>query len=145
MQSLDEEFKKNELEFQAAQPQLKRLADSAPAESLRPLWQEVERQQQQLTEYTNKQHHLKLSLQTQQTERAPLQEKLFKSQSEYQQHLDFAKQQHQLIDETVRTVFLLQRYLSRYRRWLRSTAPATPFATRRRALRSKWAVTGSPI
>ncbi|MEX9911095.1 AAA family ATPase [Providencia huaxiensis] len=102
MQSLDDELKKNELEFQAAQPQLKRLADSAPAESLRPLWQEVERQQQQLTEYTNKQQQLKLSLQTQKAERAPLQEKLLKSQSEYQQHLDFAKQQHQLIDETVR-------------------------------------------
>ena len=53
MQSLDDELKKNELEFQSAQPQLKRLADSAPAESLRPLWQDVERQQQQLTEYIN--------------------------------------------------------------------------------------------
>ncbi|MEQ5573623.1 AAA family ATPase [Providencia huaxiensis] len=102
MQSLDDELKKNELEFQSAQPQLKRLADSAPAESLRPLWQDVERQQQQLTEYINKQQQLKLSLQTQQAERAPLQEKLLKSQSEYQQHLDFAKQQHQLIDDTVR-------------------------------------------
>lgn len=102
MQSLDEELKKNELEFQAAQPQLKRLADSTPAESLRPLWQEVERQQLQLTEYTNKQQHLKLSLQTQQAARAPLQANLLKSQFEYQQHLDFAKQQHQLIDETVR-------------------------------------------
>ncbi len=80
MQSLDDELK-NELEFQAAQPQLKRLADSAPAESLRPLWQEVERLQLQLTEYTNKQQRLQLSLQTQQAERDPLQEKLLKSQS----------------------------------------------------------------
>ncbi len=42
------------------------VANSAPAESLRPLWQEVERLQLQLTEYTNKQQNvLQLSLQTQ--------------------------------------------------------------------------------
>lgn len=102
LQLLDSELKKNEAESQEAQPQLKRLADSAPAEFLRPLWQEVERQQQQLTEYTNKQQHLKLSLQAQQAERIPRQETLLTSQAEYQQHLDFAKQQHQLIDESVR-------------------------------------------
>ncbi|MGG4608084.1 SbcC/MukB-like Walker B domain-containing protein [Providencia sp. Me31A] len=102
MQSLDNEIKKAELEWQTAQPQLKRLADNAPAESLRPLWQEVERQQQLIIEYTAKQNLLQQSLQAQQEKQAPLQNQLIQSQEQYRQHMDFVKQQNQLIEDVVR-------------------------------------------
>ncbi|GAB1438887.1 AAA family ATPase [Providencia sp.] len=102
MQSLDNELKRVEFEWQTAQPQLKKLADNAPAESLRPLWQEVERQQQLLTEYTEKQNLLQQNLQTQQAAQTPLQVQLAQSQDQYRQHIDFVKQQNQLIDEVVR-------------------------------------------
>lgn len=102
MQSLDNELKRVDFEWQAAQPQLKKLADNAPAESLRPLWQEVERQQQLLTEYTEKQNLLQQNLQTQQAAQTPLQVQLAQSQDQYRQHIDFVKQQNQLIDEVVR-------------------------------------------
>lgn len=102
LQLLDNELKNAQVEFQAAQPQLKKLSDSAPAESLRPLWQNVERLQQQLSEYKEKQQKLQLSLQRQQAERVPLQDTLTQSQNEYHQYINFVKQQNQLIDETVR-------------------------------------------
>lgn len=102
MQSLDNELKRVEFEWQTALPQLKKLADNAPAESLRPLWQEVERQQQLLTEYTEKQNLLQQNLQTQQAAQTPLQVQLAQSQDQYRQHIDFVKQQNQLIDEVVR-------------------------------------------
>lgn len=102
MQSLDDELKKVEFEWQTAQPQLKKLADNAPAESLRPLWQEVERLQQLLIEYTAKQNLLQQSLHTQQAKQAPLQDQLIQSQEQYRQHIDFVKQQNQLIEDVVR-------------------------------------------
>ena len=102
VQSLENELKNAQLEYQAAQPQLKKLSDSEPAESLRPLWQNIERLQRQLTEYTEKQQQLQRNLEKQQAERTPLQAALIQSQDDYRKHIDFVKQQNQLIDETVR-------------------------------------------
>lgn len=102
LQSLENEIKSAQIEYQAAQPQLKKLSDSEPAESLRPLWQNIERLQRQLTEYTEKQQQLQRNLEKQQAERTPLQAALIQSQDDYRKHIDFVKQQNQLIDETVR-------------------------------------------
>ncbi|WP_369309941.1 AAA family ATPase [Providencia rettgeri] len=102
VQSLDNELKNAQIAYQAAQPQLKKLSESEPAESLRPLWQDIERLQRQLSEYTEKQQQLQLNLQQQQAERIPLQAALIQSQDDYRQHIDFVKQQNQLIEEVVR-------------------------------------------
>ncbi|EPL6455440.1 SbcC/MukB-like Walker B domain-containing protein [Providencia rettgeri] len=102
VQSLDNELKNAQSEYQAVQPQLKKLSDGEPAESLRPLWQNIERLQRQLTEYTEKQQQLQLNLEKQQAKRTPLQATFIQSQDDYRKHIDFVKQQNQLIDETVR-------------------------------------------
>lgn len=102
LQSLDNELKNAQLEYQTAQPQLKKLSNGEPAESLRPLWQNIESLQRQLTEYTEQQQQLQLNLEKQQAERTPLQATLIQSQDEHRKHIDFVKQQNQMIDETVR-------------------------------------------
>ncbi|EMU8999977.1 MULTISPECIES: AAA family ATPase [unclassified Providencia] len=102
MQSLDSELKNAELALENAQPQLKKLADNSPAELLRPLWQDIERQQQLLTEQMEKQTRLHNALTIKQGERTPVQQKLIQAQNDYQQHINFTKQQHQLIEEIVR-------------------------------------------
>ncbi|MEQ4675740.1 AAA family ATPase [Providencia vermicola] len=102
LQLLDNELKNAQLEYQTAQPQLKKLSNGEPAESLRPLWQNIESLQRQLTEYTEQQQQLQLNLKKQQAERTPLQATLIQSQDEYRKHIDFVKQQNQMIDETVR-------------------------------------------
>ncbi|MER5123161.1 hypothetical protein KDV41_21565, partial [Providencia stuartii] len=45
--------------YQDAEPQFKKLSDNLPAENLRPLWQDVERQQQ----LTARLHQLELDQQ----------------------------------------------------------------------------------
>lgn len=88
--------------YQLAEPELKKLTDNIPAEHLRPLWQDVERQQQSLNELLEKQQNLLLALNTQTQQLAPLQEQLTQVNTQNTQHLSYVQQQTLVIDNQVR-------------------------------------------
>ena len=102
LQQLQAELDKSEQDFQAAKPSLQKLADSAPAEALRPLWQDVQRQQQSLAEHNEKQQHLQQSLEEMQKQLAPLKAKQDQANNENTQFLAYMQQQNKLIDNEVR-------------------------------------------
>lgn len=88
--------------YQAAEPELKKLTDNIPAESLRPLWQDVERQQQSLSELLEKQQNLLQILNDQTQQLVPLKEQLAQINTQNTQHLSYVQQQTLVIDNQVR-------------------------------------------
>ena len=102
LQQLQIELEKSEQDFHAAKPSLQKLADSAPAEALRPLWLDVERQQKSLTEHTEKQQHLQHSLEEKQKQLEPLKIQQAQVHHENMQFLAYIQQQNKLIDNEVR-------------------------------------------
>lgn len=88
--------------YQDAEPQFKKLSDNLPAENLRPLWQDVERQQQALNELLEKQQSLSQQCENNTQQLAPLQAQLAQVQHEHSQHQNYVQQQTVLIDTHVR-------------------------------------------
>lgn len=88
--------------YQAAELEIKKLTDNIPAESLRPLWQDTERQQQSLNELLEKQQNLLLTLNNQTQQLVPLQEQLTQINAQNTQHLSYTQQQTLVIDNQVR-------------------------------------------
>ena len=96
------ELQKSELNFQAAQPSLQKLTDSAPAEALRPLWQDILRQQQSLSELTEKQNHIKLNLEDSQKQLEPLKIQREQAQEANIKFLENTQKNNALVDNEVR-------------------------------------------
>ncbi|MCW2256289.1 exonuclease SbcC [Providencia alcalifaciens] len=102
LQQLQIEQQQAQNAYQAAEPSFKKLADNLPAESLRPLWHNVEHQQQLLNEQSVKQQNILQSLENSLQQLAPLQVQWEQAQHENTQHQAYIQQQTTLIDNQVR-------------------------------------------
>ncbi|MBP6122999.1 MULTISPECIES: AAA family ATPase [Providencia] len=102
LQQLHLELQKSEHDFQAAQPSLKKLADSSPAEALRPLWQDILRQQQAFAEQTEKQKFVQQAREEAQKKLEPLKIQQQNTHNENTKFSVYMQQQHALIDSEVR-------------------------------------------
>ena len=89
-------------QYQAAEPRLHKLAQSAPAEALRPDWLAVQSLQTQLDEQTQKQQRTTLLLETAQKQRLPLVAQYTHAQSEQNQYKDWVQKTTAMIDNEVR-------------------------------------------
>ncbi|ELX8379229.1 AAA family ATPase [Providencia vermicola] len=102
LSQLQYEKQQAEQAYNDAQPKLKKLANNLPAESMRPLWLDLERQQQSLNELTEKQRQLLQHIEHQHQQLTPLQMQLTQAQDKDKQHQAYVQQQTLLIDSQVR-------------------------------------------
>nr|WP_282558028.1 SbcC/MukB-like Walker B domain-containing protein [Providencia burhodogranariea] len=102
LQQLQLEQQQAQDAYQAAEPSLKKLADNLPAENLRPLWQDVEQQQQSLNEQSVKQKNILQSLENSLQQLVPLRAQWELAQNENTQYQAYIQQQTLLIDNQVR-------------------------------------------
>lgn len=102
LQQLQQEQQQAQSAYQAAEADFKKLTDNLPAESLRLLWQEVERQQQSLNEQTQQQQTITEHLEQSQQRLVPLQVKLTQAQHDCTQHQADMQQHMALIESQVR-------------------------------------------
>ncbi|EFB71254.1 AAA family ATPase [Providencia rustigianii] len=102
LQRLQSELQQAQQQYQAAEPSLQKLAASTPAESLRPLWQEVQNLQHSLEEQTQKQQQLAHALETEQKRHEPLLIQLTQAQLNHTQHIEWVKKMTSVIDNEVR-------------------------------------------
>lgn len=89
-------------QYQAAEPRLHKLAQSAPAEALRPDWLAVQSLQTQLDEQTQKQQRTTLLLEDAQKQRLPLVAQHTQAQLEQNQYKEWVQKATAMIDNEVR-------------------------------------------
>ncbi|EUD10182.1 AAA family ATPase [Providencia alcalifaciens] len=88
--------------YQAAEPQLHKLAQSSPAEALRPDWLAVQSLQTQLDEQTQKQQRITQHLEEAQKQRLPLVTQHAQAQIEQNQYNEWVQKTTVMIDNEVR-------------------------------------------
>ncbi len=85
-----------------ANEQLQKLANSLPAEKLRPLWLDVQRCEKNLLLQQQKQQQLEQQLAAEQAKYAPLEAQKTAAETRLKHHIELSQKQHLLIENQVR-------------------------------------------